>query len=100
MLKKFVYINLCFQNTVCMFPISAADMEQAVCLVHADLHDDHGLTQIEHVATSVIKVQPSSLDSFLIASNILHKWISGKVIGVVSFLDNPVSLRTCSYLFY
>ena len=76
-----------------MFPISAADVEQVVCLVHADLHDDHGLTQIEHVATSVIKVQPSSLDSFLMASNILHKRMSGKVNRVVSFLDIPVSLR-------
>ena len=68
-------------------------MEQVVCLVHADLHDDHGLTQIEHVATSVIKVQPSSLDSFLMASSILHKRMSGKVIRVVSFLDKQVSLR-------
>lgn len=62
--------------------IHTAEVEQVVCLLHSDLHDNHSLTLVEHIATTVVKVQPSSLDHFLMASNILHKRISGKVIKV------------------
>ena len=62
-------------------------MEQVVCLIHGDLHDNHSLTLVEHLATTVVKVMPSALDHFLMATNILHKRISGKIIKAVSMFE-------------
>lgn len=62
--------------------VHSADVEQVVCLIHSDLHDNHSLSLVEHLATTVAKVIPSALDHFLMATNILHKRISGKIIKV------------------
>lgn len=67
--------------------IHTADTEQVVCLVHGDLHDNHSLTLVEHLATSVVKVQASALDHFLMASQILHKRISGKIIKITEHFN-------------
>lgn len=60
--------------------IQAAEVEQIVCLLHGDLHDNQSLFLIEHLATSEVKVTPAKHLQFHMACNTVHKRLSGKVI--------------------
>lgn len=62
--------------------IQEAEVEQVVCLLHRDLHDDHSIVLLNHLATTIVKVTPPKLGHFHVACNTLHKRLSGKVIRI------------------
>ncbi|KAL4221102.1 Elongator complex protein [Mactra antiquata] len=60
--------------------IQAAEVDQVVCLLHKDLHDNHSINLLHHIATTIITVKPPKFEHFLMATHTLHKRLSGKVI--------------------
>ncbi|XP_052821097.1 elongator complex protein 5-like [Mya arenaria] len=75
--------------------ISGADVEQVAALLHADLHDNHSLTLLEHLATTIINVMQPKMDQFLMAANILHKRLSGKVVRITEHFNVDEDYRMC-----
>ncbi|XP_052212717.1 elongator complex protein 5-like isoform X2 [Dreissena polymorpha] len=67
--------------------IQGADVEQVVCSLHSDLHDNISLSLVEHLATTVVKVTEPKMDQFFMAANILHKRQSGKVIRTMEHFN-------------
>ncbi|KAK3583826.1 hypothetical protein CHS0354_022870 [Potamilus streckersoni] len=60
--------------------IDTADVEQIVCLVHQDLHDNHEVAQLEHMCSTIIRIEPSAHPQFNFCTGILHKRVSGKIV--------------------
>ncbi|WAR13817.1 hypothetical protein MAR_003922 [Mya arenaria] len=75
--------------------IKGADVEQVAALLHADLHDNHSLTLLEHLATTIINVMQPKMDQFLMAANILHKRLSGKVVRITEHFNVDEDYRMC-----
>lgn len=67
--------------------IQEAEVEQVVGLLHKDLHDNHSLHLLDHLATTIVKVTPPKLCQFHMACNTLHKRLSGKVIKIDEHLN-------------
>ncbi|KAL5014460.1 hypothetical protein ScPMuIL_008730 [Solemya velum] len=59
---------------------TGCDLQQIVCLLHGDLHDNKSLALIEHTADCVLSVSPSSTQAYTGCCGTLYKKKSGKVI--------------------
>ncbi|KAL3861818.1 hypothetical protein ACJMK2_007835 [Sinanodonta woodiana] len=60
--------------------IHDVDVEQILCLVHQDLHDNHDVAQLEHMCSTIIRIEPSAHPQFNFCTGILHKRLSGKIV--------------------
>lgn len=78
-------------NKLLTSKVHTADVEQVVTLVHGDLHDNHSLTLVCYLATSIIKVQQSRVQQFCMSASILHKKISGKVVKLTEHFNFDIN---------
>lgn len=65
-------------NTQCL----GCEVEQVVCLLHHDLHDDSSCSLIDHTASTVIRLKSSKSEKYNHCCEILHKKISGKITEI------------------
>ena len=67
-----------------------------VLLVHADLHQDHVISQLRHVMSTSILVQPANTTGGSSLCSVTHQRKSGKVLRKVSWphLGMCISQRT------